>query len=155
MVFHEEDRLVLEIYNRSERPLYVYVLDIGLTGRVSIAYPLTGSGELLESGEKLPVGTRSSEDLTLGLPLGFESLPESFRCAARETLKLIVSTADAEFRLLLQSGQRYRGRGPGGSLEEALAAFGSGTPPGSLSAGEDWTTVEQTFRLLPKASPLA
>lgn len=153
MVFYEGDRLVLEMYNRSPRPLYVYVLDIGLTGRVAIVYPLMGSGELLESDQRLQVGVRSSEDLTLSLPPGFEQLPEGFRCAAQETLKLIVSTSPAEFRLLLQSGQRYRGRGPAGSLEDALvASFGSGTPLGS---GDDWATVEKTFRLLPKASSSA
>jgi hypothetical protein len=152
MVFYEGDRLVLEMYNHSPRPLYAYVLDIGLTGRVAIVYPLAGSGELLESDQKIQVGIRSSEDLTLSLPPGFERLPEAFQCAARETLKLIVSTGPAEFRLLLQSGQRYRGRGPAGSLEDALvASFGSGSPLGS---GEDWTTVEKTFRLLPKAAPL-
>lgn len=151
MVFYEGDRLMLEMYNRSPRPLYVYVLDIGLTGRVAIVYPLPGSGELLESDQRIQVGTRSSEDLTLSLPPGFARLPEVFQGAARETLKLIVSTSPAEFRLLLQSGQRYRGRGPAGSLEDALAAsFGSGAP---FRSEEDWATFERTFRLLPKASP--
>ncbi|HSS49783.1 MAG TPA: hypothetical protein VLX28_12645, partial [Thermoanaerobaculia bacterium] len=117
------------------------------------AYPLTGSGELLEVDQKLRVGVRASEDLTLSFPPGFERLPEAFRCAARETLKLIGSTSPAEFRLLLQSGQRYRGRSPASGLEEALATtFGSGSS-GFLPAGEDWTTVERTFRLLPKAAP--
>src|SRR5262249_20813182 len=148
-VLYEGDRLVLEMYNRSSRPLYVYVLDMGLTGRVAIVYPLMGSGELLESGQKIQVGVRSSEDMTLSFPLGFERLPEAFRSAARETLKRIVSTSPAEFRLLLQSGPRYRGGGP---VEEALAVTFGGKSPGPLAAGEDWTTVEQTFRLLPKAS---
>lgn len=150
MVFYEGDRLLLEMHNRSQRPLYVYVLDIGLTGRVAIAYPLTGSGELLEVGQKLRVGIRTSEDLTLGFPPGFERLPEAFRSAARETLKLIVSTCPAEFRLLLQSGQRYRGSGPAGSLEDGLVASFTGRPP--LGSGDDWTTLERTFRLLPRAS---
>ncbi len=152
MIFHEGDRLVLDLHNRSERPLYVYVLDIGLTGRVMIAYPLRGSGELLESDLRIRVGLRASEDLTLSFPAGFERLPEAFQAAARETMKLIVSTSQAEFRLFLQEGQRYRGSGPAGSVEEALATtFGSGSPPGFLSGGEDWTTVERTFRLLPKS----
>lgn len=152
MLFHEGDRLVLDLHNRSERPLYVYVLDIGLTGRVAIVYPLPGSGETLESDQKIRVGLRASEDLTLRFPPGFERLPEAFQAAARETLKLIVSTSQAEFRLFLQEGQRYRGSGPTGSLEEALATtFGSGSPPGFLSGGEDWATLERTFRLLPKA----
>lgn len=156
MLFHEGDRLVLEMRNRSPRPLYVYVLDIGLTGRVAIVYPPDeGSQEALERGQSFQAGIRSGEELTLALPPGFERLPEAFQRTARETLKLIVSTSPAEVRLLLQSGKVFRGLGPSGPLDEALvAAFGSG-PPLDASSGEDWATFERTFRLLPKASPLA
>ena len=131
MLFHEGDRLKLVLRNRSSVPLHVNVLDIGLTGRIAIAYPCEGSQELLESDQTHQVGTRPGEELTLSLPPGFDQLPETIR-KDRETLKLIASTSPVELRLLFQSGQRYRS-----------------------AWKDDWTTVEQTFRLLPKASPLA
>jgi hypothetical protein len=127
MLFHEGDRLMLVLRNRSQVPLHVNVLDIGLTGRVAIAYPWEGAQEVLESGQTHQVGTRAGEELTLSLPPGFDQLPEAAR-KDRETLKLIASTSPIEYRLLFQSGQRYRSPWK-----------------------EDWTTVEQTFRLLPKA----
>ena len=127
MLFHEGDRLVLEMRNRSSRPLYVQVLDIGLTGRICVAYPHEGSQELLVTGRTHQAGVRKGEELKLFLPAGFDHLPEAAR-KDRETLKLIVSTSPGEHRLLFQSGQRYRS-----------------------AWKEDWTTVERTFWLLPKA----
>jgi hypothetical protein len=127
MLFHDGDRLVLKMRNRASCPLYIQVLDIGLTGRVAVAYPWEGSQELLESSQTHQVGTRAGEELTLSLPPGFDRLPEAVR-KDQETLKLIASTSPVELRLLFQSGQRYRSPWK-----------------------EDWTTVEQTFRLVPKA----
>jgi hypothetical protein len=128
-LFQEGDRLVLEMRNRSDYPLHIYVLDIGLTGRVVLAYPSQGSQALLEAGQTFRAGVRAGEELTLSLPPAFDRLPEAIRREGRETLKLIVSTTTADLRLLLQPAQRYRS-GP----------------------KEDWTTVEQSFRLLPRAT---
>src|SRR6185312_1108844 len=127
MLFYEGDRLVLEIRNRSSYSLYTHVLDIGLTGRVCIAYPHDGSQEYLARNQTHQAGIREGEDFTLSLPPGFDRLPEEAR-KDRETLKLIVSTTPGDLRLLLQSGQRYRS-----------------------AWKEDWTTVERTFRLVPRA----
>ena len=127
MLFYEGDRLVLEIRNRASHPLYIHVLDIGLTGRICMAYPHDGSQEWLGRNQVHRAGFREGEDFTLYLPAGFDQLPEAIR-RDRETLKLIVSTSPGELRLLFQSGQRYRSPWK-----------------------EDWTTVERTFRLLPRA----
>jgi caspase domain-containing protein len=127
MLFYEGDRLVLEIRNRSSCPLYIHVLDIGLSGRVCMAYPHDGSQEWLGRNQTHRAGLREGEDFTLYLPPGFDPLPEAVR-KDRETLKLIASTSPVELRLLFQSGQRYRSPWK-----------------------EDWTTVERTFRLVPKA----
>jgi len=133
MLFHEGDRLVLQMRNRSSYPLYFYVLDVGLTSRIGMDYPREGSQELLETDQIHQVGFREGEELILYLPAGFDRLPDTVR-GDRETLKLIVSTGPGEHDLLLQSSQQYRS-----------------------AWKEDWATIERTFRLLPKASspPLA
>jgi hypothetical protein len=147
-VFHADDHLVLEVENRSERPLFIYVLDIGLTGRVALAYPTLGANELLERGQKVRLGTRPGEELTLFIPEDFDLLPECSRLAARETLKLFATTSPAEFRVLFEAGLRFRKGGVDHSLDSVLAAtFGGGGYKSLRSGGEDWTTVERSFLL--------
>jgi hypothetical protein len=139
-VFSEGDAVVLEIRNRSRRPLYVYLLDIGLTGAVSPVFPPLGSHELLEIGNTVRVGDRPGEEMKLFIPKDFG--PRE----GRETLKLFASTAPADFSVMFQPGMRCRGMG--GSLADVLGAtFGGGGYAALRCGGEDWTTVERTFLL--------
>jgi hypothetical protein len=152
-VFYAEDRLVLEVENRSKRPLFIYVLDIGLTGRISLAYPALGVNEPLERGQKVRLGARPGDDLTLFLPEDFGLLPECSRLAARETLKLFATTSPAEFRVLFEPGLHFREGGVDNSLDAILAAtFGGGGYRSLRSGGEDWTTVERSFLLRERPS---
>jgi len=160
--FYEDDALAFAVCNRSPRPAYFYLLDIGLTGRIGLAYPPQGGAKELERGHRLLVGVRPNEELRFSFPDDFETLPEPARFASRETVKLIVTTQCTDFRPLLQSGYRFRtaaiGLGMAQSLEEVLAAkLGNGGYSGALRSpgGEDWTTVERSFRLLPRPASLA
>jgi hypothetical protein len=101
------------------------------------------------------VGSRPNEHLSFFFPEDFVTLPEPVRRASRETLKLIVSTQCADFQSLFQSGYRFRGTSKDGiarSLDEVLAAKldSDGYHSTLRSVGEDWTTVERSFRLLPR-----
>jgi caspase domain-containing protein len=158
-VFHEGDRLVLRISHEYERPLFIYVLDLGLTGRIELVYPVSGAeGDPLNPKQHLDIGAREGEDLVLYMP---EEFPFD-RCApcgespeGVETLKVIATTHPTDFSPLLQTGMREgkAGAGPVSSLNDLLTAtFGGGgyrdfrkRPAGDEA--EDWTTVDQPFRL--------
>jgi hypothetical protein len=149
-VLFEGDPVVLEIRNRSGKPLYVYILDVGLTGTVSPVYPSLGSHELLEIGHTVQVGARPGEEMKLFIPKDFGQLRGPSRnghpLEGRETLKLFASATPADFSVLFQPGMRFRGVGK--SLGDVLSAtFGGGGYAAFRGAEEEWTTVERTFLL--------
>ena len=148
-VFYDGDCVVFEVANRSDKPLYLYFLDLGVTGRIALAYPPLGSHKPLERGQTMRFGARPGEELKLFVPEDFDLLPESSRLAARETVKLLATTSEAELRILFQPGLRFRqGFGAVQSLSDILAAtFDGGGYRNLRSAGEDWTTVERSFLL--------
>lgn len=153
-VFHEGDQVVLEIRNRSRQPLFVYLLDIGLTGAVCPVFPSLGSNELLEIGNTVRVGERPGEEMKLFIPKDFGLLRGPAQngrpLEGRETLKLFASATPADFSVLFQGELRFRGahRGVGRSLGDVLGAtFGGGGYATFRGGEEDWTTVERTFLL--------
>lgn len=147
-VFFEKDRLVFEIRNRSKIPLYIYILDIGLTGRVQPVFPPLGSHELLEIGHTVQVGAREGEDLTLFIPADYRLLhriPEAMPVEGRERLKLFATPSPANFEVLFLPPMRFP-RGAGWSLSDVLnTTFHGGY--GNLRSAEDWATVDRTFLL--------
>ena len=147
-VFFEGDRLVLEIQNRSGVPIYVYILDIGLTGRVQAVFPPLGSHELLEIGHTLQVGMREGEDLTLFIPKDYRLLhgtPEEMPVEGREGLKLFATPSPANFEVLFLPEMRFP-RGAGWSLSDVLnTTFHGGY--GNLRTADDWAMVDRTFLL--------
>lgn len=149
-VFVEGDHVALEIRNDSDRPLYFYVIDIGLTRRVGLVYPPEGAYEYVESHSTFHVGVGERKLPPLFIPKDFElmqSRGKNGELAGRETLKLFVSTSPANFQILYNSGYRFR-TGVAKSLDEFLeATFGGGGQGAYRSAGEDWTTVERSFLL--------
>jgi len=163
-VFYEGDELALSITNRHDEPLFIYVLDLGLTGRIQQAYPVLGAEDSLAPGRTIEVGTRRGEELPLYIP---EEFP--FTAAGCgddpvegiETLKVFVTTHPADFQPLLQAACREWesdaplsiAPGPASSLEALLAVtFGGGgyrdfRRPVRRGGSEDWTTLERSFRL--------
>jgi hypothetical protein len=153
--FQEDDRLVFAVHNHSNQPVYCYLLDIGLTGRIGLVHPPEGGDKALEKGMTLVVGNRG-EIPPFFFPPDFLALPEAVRLRTRETLKLIVTTKPTDFRPLFQNGYRFRGVQRGDmarSLEDVLAGkLGLASYRGTTRAAgiDDWTTLEQSFRLLPR-----
>ncbi|MCP4657376.1 MAG: caspase family protein [bacterium] len=128
IVFEEGDRLALEITNHHQAPIYLGVLDFGLTWRIGLVYPVEGANEALAPNRTLEIGVREGEELPLFIPEGFPFGKPSRSQAAvggTESVKIIATTHEADFSALAQ---------------EPLLAIPRRTD-------EDWTTVTRSFFL--------
>jgi hypothetical protein len=158
-LFYEEDRLALRITNRHDRPLHIYVLDLGLTGRISLAWPVPGAEEKLAPGRAIEIGTRPGEEMDLFIPDGYAAAAAVRGAEAVEgweTLKVFATTHATDFLPLLQTDYREGKEGPSGpvhSLNDLLAVtFGGGgyrdvSERRQGSEPEDWTVLSRTFLL--------
>jgi hypothetical protein len=160
-VFTAGERLGFEITNLSPVPLYCYVLDFGLSGRIGPVYPPIGLDKPLRAGGSIRFGAgdRPAEWLRLEMPPEFPFLRSSPQAdtPGKETLKLIATTRQTDFRALYQEG--FRGvevrRGRPTSLDRLLGMT-AGAPTrevvqSSADEEEDWTTVVRSFSLRPLA----
>jgi len=157
-VFFEGDCLVLEIRNRSGCPLFVYVLDIGLTGKVSLVFPALGSHEELERGHSVLAGIRAGDALQLFIPPDFQLLhrvPVGMPLEGMETLKLFATPSKADFTPLFQEKMRFPDPNRTlGALNDVLdATFYGGY--GYMRTQEDWVAIQRTFRLRSRQVPPA
>jgi Caspase domain len=157
-VFYEGEHMVLRVVNHHDRPLFIYVLDLGLTGQVQMVYPVAGAEDSLLPGRTLDIGKREGEELIPYIPSDFPltgSAPEGKEIEGLETLKIFATTHPTDFFPLLQAA--FRGTkslsGPVSSLSDVLSVtFGGGgyrdfRPPTSAVEPEDWTALEIPFRL--------
>lgn len=62
------DRLRVDLRHGHGRELFVYLLDIGLTGRVTLLFPDPEGHELLDPGRTLTIGARRGDVLELFVP---------------------------------------------------------------------------------------
>jgi len=155
----DAERVAAEITNRSDGPIYVSVLDFGLSGAISLLHPLEGASEQILPGKTSVIGVREGDEITLGLPDGFPYLldPQDQALASgTETFKLIATTQEADFSMLLQDGVRSvdleRSKGLLSALGHllSLALCGLGTREAQrnrLLPEAEWTTVERSFTL--------
>jgi caspase domain-containing protein len=154
-IFQEEDRLVLRVSHQHDKPLFIYVLDLGLTGRIELVYPISGAeGDPLNPNQPLDVGARDGEELILYMPDEFpfdRCAPAAEPLEGTETLKIFATTHPTDFYPLLQTGMR--GAGPASSLSDLLTVtFGGGgyrefRKRPTSGEPEDWIAVAQPFRL--------
>lgn len=164
-VLFDGDQILLEITNRSARPLYMYVLNLGSGGGVCQLYPVQGAQKAfapshdsaldpsLPAGRAFQVGSRGGEELEMSFPevlltswhlLGIPSLE------GRETMKLFATTQPADFKVLLQPG--YLRDAADGSLTDLLMDIMEGgfREVTQRTSEDDWTTVQRVFRLKPR-----
>ena len=66
--FVEGDRLRVDLRHGHDRELFVYLLDVGLTGAVTLLFPDIDGHEVLDPGTVLTVGARRGDALELFLP---------------------------------------------------------------------------------------
>lgn len=157
----EGDCLALKIFNRHDRPLFVYVLDLGLTGRIQLIYPAPGSEDSLLAGLTLEIGTQPGREIELYIPDEFPFLAAGpgEDVQGVETLKILFTTHPADLQPLFQS--TVREGGPASGLSSLIGTtFGGGgytqrdaKQQGQAGAPEDWTALTRSFRLRRRASP--
>jgi hypothetical protein len=160
VVFAEGDRIAVAIANRDTQPVYVSVLDFGLTGRIGLIHPPSGPSEKVEPGVTVDVGIREGEELVLSFP---EDYPfalepdEAEPSGGLETFKLFAATGGpVDFEPLLQEGVRGGLEGPedqplGAVVAEALTGHGTRdvtSQPSRPPPDRDWTAVDRPFLLV-------
>ena len=138
--FFDGDRLGLAIRNCSGRDLYVGVLNLGVSGAVSLLYPAPGAKELLVTGGHLALGQGLRGKIRLRLPSRNRRPLQS--AGGIETVKLLASATPLDLGIWIQSSLRESDhRKPSA---EAMAGFAIEPPQ------EIWTTNTRSFHLLPR-----
>ncbi|HEV2853369.1 MAG TPA: caspase family protein [Thermoanaerobaculia bacterium] len=155
-VFHEGDQLVLRVVHEHDKPLFIYVLDLGLSGRIHMIYPVQGAEDSLFPGRVLDVGKREGEELVLYIPDEFPfagSASAGEDVEGVETLKIFATTHPADFYPLFQTAMREGLSGSVSSLSGLLeVTFGGGgyrdtRSRARIDGPEDWTALERSFRV--------
>ena len=144
--FAEGDALAIEIWSTHAAPIWLNVLDFGVTGVVSQVYPVLNAEEALPAFGGLRIGTEPDDQLELFLPPRRDGAPLA---QGTETLKVFATTAPTELRLLLPGGARgaIPSSSVGGLLQRLLGRRGAGAQGGGAAGDEDWTTVSMSFRV--------
>jgi hypothetical protein len=159
-LLHEGERIGFEVVNDHSEPIYLTLLDFGLTGSIGQIYPSPSAGKPhpLEAGGKLQIGFHPVEELFIGFPDDFPFVrdPDAAEpLAGIETVKLFATTYPTDFSgLLLQEGLRGVVSILGENtalwqlLDTSLTGWGSrGRRPTALPPEQEWTTVERSFWL--------
>lgn len=145
----ERNGYVVEVINESDRDIFVHLFILNPDYSIFRLYPNIGQQEALRPQGKLPCGLSAAEErLEVYLPDGID--------ASRDYLKLIVTTAAADLRMIEQQGLRVPPpplsppRSGATALEALLVTlwFGAGSRyarPAQGPPGEDWTTLELPF----------
>ena len=150
VVFEEGERVAFTVANRHTAPVYVYGLDFGLTGAISL-FTVAGANDALAPGREQSVGV--DRPLVLRFPKAFpfvEEPGEAVPTEGAETLRVFVTTEPTDFASLLQEGVRSAGAGRS-SLSRILGKAFHGTPTRDMSFADepdddaDWTVVTRSF----------
>jgi esterase/lipase superfamily enzyme len=131
IVFREGEKAEFEIVNGHDAAVWVTLVELGCDGKITLLLPWPGHANYTRGGMRLDPGAtiRVAADhfgQREGLPL---TLPEGFHQAAKlglMTLKLLVTSASADFELLQQ---------------EAAAALEQLTRPPEGEPGMDWAVA--------------
>jgi len=158
--YAEGDPVAFRIVNHHTEPVYVTVLDFGLTGRIAQVHPPGGAADRLDPGLEIRVGVEPGRELPLEFPADFPFVAEPGQAApveGLETLKLVATTGrPVDFDLLLQEGVRGADDEDDAespiSLLLSMALRGQGSrdvPVQRLAAppDEQWITVDRPFLL--------
>lgn len=164
VAFAEGDEIALRVVNHHTGPVWVALLDFGLTGRIGLVHPPAGPSERVDPptartpGSRLEIGTRAGSELILGFPDDFPYVKDPTDTepqAAVEVFKVFATTGrPVDFSPMLQGAFRgLRGDEEESELEEVLAgSLAPGTRDvrrrqGPMATDQDWTTVDIPFEL--------
>jgi hypothetical protein len=160
IAYTEGQPIAFRITNGHTAPVYVTVLDFGLTGRIAQVHPPAGAADRLDPGMELRVGVEAGRELPLEFPSDFPFVRdpgEADPVDGLETLKLFATTGrPVDFDPLLQEGVRSADdEGSDGSplgrlLSMALRGQGTrdvNTQPLEAPPDDQWITVDRPFVL--------
>ena len=161
IVFEEGEYVAFQVNSTHDKPVYVSLLDFGLSGAVSLVHPEAGAQEQLRPNGWFTVGTRDEFD-SLAFPETFPFADDPVHSApgeGLETVKLIVTENPVDFGFLNQEGFVAGITTRSGDEESPLsllfrsAAAGPATRDVRRKAKlEDWTTIVKPFVLRRKRS---
>lgn len=147
----EGDGLGVTVRHDHPEPLHLAILDLGLTGSVSLLHPVRGAVEPLVPGRALTLGDTPESAPRVWIPDQLPYPGETFE-QGWETLLVVASTREADLGLLTQPGVR---RQPLGACSPTLrhllrpplrdGAVNPAAEPLEMTNPEPWTTVHRSF----------
>ncbi len=156
-VFREGKNIGFRVINNGKLPVYITILDFGLTGAITLLEPMEGSVKALEPGKSIKIGMREGDDIILGKPDNFPFIPYpkgSPPSGGIETVKMFATTRPTDFNIFFQEGVRSIDLPEKIGFEAELFKLFSLTQLGiksqftKLFGKKDyWTTVERVFFL--------
>ncbi|MEM7281632.1 MAG: caspase family protein [Pseudomonadota bacterium] len=153
VIFEEEEMFSFEITNNHDHPVFVSILDFGVTGSISLLHPYEKASDRYETGVTTCLFDREEDAMDLYLP---ETLQTN---EGVETFKLFVTTAETDFSWMAQEGMRsgdLSGRAsPISAIEEVFAMAYEGTRETRRRKGpkaDEWFTIEKEVVLRRKAN---
>lgn len=132
-------RIYLTVRNEGQTPVYVSLLDIGVSGRISLLTRATPSGQLLPAGRSMTLGGNEVTRLLPGVALSWPTGLHPAR--ARPETILVVLTSERqhlgalEQPEIVQTRSRHRGLGAS-TLQNLIDQLATG---GTRDVESDWS----------------
>jgi hypothetical protein len=155
IIYEEDDAIAWRVTNRHSMPLHVNLLDFGLGRGIVRLFPERGATDKVDANFTFDIGTRVSDpEFTLGFPdtypyaeTGADEVTEG--C---EAFKLVLTTHEADFSFLEQTGVRTATTVPDSAvmmlMRTAMGATTTREARKKVSLDvEDWGTVTRTITL--------
>lgn len=161
----EDEPIAFRIINKSPAVIYVSVLDLGLTKKISLLYPPQAASERVGSNQAatekncdmgiLQVGVNPNESITLFIPetAHLTDLSDITQKGGIEIFKLIGTIEQTDFSWIEQDGMITR-QMFNSSLEELLYEYLSERQTretrSDIKKLDEWFTIEHAFYLCKK-----
>lgn len=156
--FRSEERFAIAIKSHAAVPVYIAVLDLGVSGSISVIHPFGGdASERLAPGGSFALGTQEMEELRLVLPEEGQLLTrrpsapgaESSQWVGQETLLFFFSEMPVDFSPLEQLGFERLPRRLPAPLRLLASALTGRDRDFDLEPAEekDWTVVRKGVQL--------
>ncbi len=151
VVYDQDEVVVFRIASNHDKPVFISLVDFGLSGAVALALPYRESRtqRKLEPGIQFDYETKKSDLFYARWPKGFPFVPgqdPALEGQAVESVKLFVTEQEADFSLLQQAGTRGVGTTSLGALFNGVfQGHGTRDLGRNEPADGDWTTVTRSF----------
>ena len=157
-VVHVGDRIYVSVRNNTGTPVFVSLVDIGVSGRIGVLTRFSPAGVQLAPNERYTLGFDDLDGELTGVPLSWPTGLDPAQ-ARPETVLVIVTSGPQDISALEQDGVGRRGvRGPVSPLQRLLDQVATGCtreldPPGGPSVRFDVHTIEFELRPLADEGP--